>query len=73
MTQFGFAHGTLAEHEERGEKRFTLGWRRAEIRSGTTFLLSLAPKRCWPEWGIHCRGGFKGHLQSVPRRRCFKP
>ena len=30
LTRFGFAYGTLAEHAERGEERFTVEWNRAE-------------------------------------------
>jgi len=30
ITRFGFAYGTLAEHAERGEERFTVEWNRAQ-------------------------------------------
>jgi uncharacterized protein (UPF0548 family) len=30
MKRFGFAYGTLAEHAESGEERFTIEWNRAE-------------------------------------------
>jgi uncharacterized protein (UPF0548 family) len=30
IKRFGFAYGTLAEHAERGEERFTVEWHRAE-------------------------------------------
>ena len=30
LTRFGFTYGTLAEHAERGEERFTVEWNRAE-------------------------------------------
>lgn len=30
ITKFGFAYGTLTEHAERGEERFTVEWSRSE-------------------------------------------
>jgi uncharacterized protein (UPF0548 family) len=59
--RFGFAYGTLAEHAESGEERFTVEWNR-EDESGTTFSRFLAPGRCSPDWGIYCRGYFKRDL-----------
>jgi len=42
ITRFGFAYGTLAEHAERGEERFTVEWDRSE---GSVWYAILAFSR----------------------------
>ena len=42
ITRFGFAYGTLAEHAERGEERFTIEWDRSE---GSVWYAILAFSR----------------------------
>jgi uncharacterized protein (UPF0548 family) len=42
ISRFGFAYGTLAEHMERGEERFTVEWDRSE---GSVWYAILAFSR----------------------------
>jgi len=57
VKRFGFAYGTLAEHAESGEERFTVEWNRAD---DTVW--------CSPDWDIRCRARFKRDLPKVQRR-----
>ena len=42
IARYGFAYGTLAEHSERGEERFTVEWNRSE---GSVWYAILAFSR----------------------------
>jgi uncharacterized protein (UPF0548 family) len=73
MRRFGFAYGTLAQHAESGEERFTVEWNREMMRFGTTSLRFLVPVKCLPDWGIRSRACFKSDLPRVRSWRCFNP
>jgi len=45
LTRFGFAYGTLAEHAECGEERFTVEWNRAEDRVWYDILAFSRPQK----------------------------
>ena len=45
LTRFGFAYGTLAEHAERGEERFTVEWNRAEDEVWYDILAFSRPQK----------------------------
>jgi uncharacterized protein (UPF0548 family) len=45
IKRFGFAYGTLAEHAERGEERFTVEWNRAEDSVWYDILAFSRPKQ----------------------------
>jgi uncharacterized protein (UPF0548 family) len=44
VNRFGFAYGTLADHAERGEERFTVEWHRAEDTVWYDILAFSRPK-----------------------------
>lgn len=44
LTRFGFAYGTLAEHAESGEERFTVEWNRDEDRVWYDILAFSRPR-----------------------------
>ncbi|MGA2413494.1 MAG: DUF1990 domain-containing protein [Candidatus Sulfotelmatobacter sp.] len=44
IRRFGFAYGTLAEHAERGEERFTVEWERASDVVGYEILSFSRPR-----------------------------
>jgi len=43
--RFGFAYGTLAEHAERGEERFTVEWNQAEDKVWYNILVFSRPRQ----------------------------
>jgi uncharacterized protein (UPF0548 family) len=45
IKRFGFAYGTLAEHAERGEERFTVEWNRAEDKVWYDILAFSRPQQ----------------------------
>jgi uncharacterized protein (UPF0548 family) len=45
IKRFGFAHGTLAEHAESGEERFTVEWDRIEDSVWYDILAFSRPKQ----------------------------
>jgi uncharacterized protein (UPF0548 family) len=45
MKRFGFAYGTLAEHAERGEERFTVEWNRGDDRVWYDILAFSRPQK----------------------------
>jgi len=45
VKQFGFAYGTLAEHAETGEERFTVEWNRGDDRVWYDILAFSRPKK----------------------------
>jgi uncharacterized protein (UPF0548 family) len=45
VERYGFAYGTLEEHAERGEERFTVEWRRAENEVWYDILAFSRPKK----------------------------
>ena len=64
MKRFGFAYGTLREHAESGEERFTVEWSRDDDRVWYDILAFFAPARCSLDWGIR----FHGHSRGSSRR-----
>jgi uncharacterized protein (UPF0548 family) len=44
-SRFGFAYGTLAEHAERGEERFTVEWSRADDKVWYDILAFSSPHK----------------------------
>jgi uncharacterized protein (UPF0548 family) len=68
VKRFGFAYGTLAEHAEGGEERFTIEWSRTDDTIWYDVLASLAPVRCSPDWDTRYRDRFKRDLPRVRRR-----
>jgi uncharacterized protein (UPF0548 family) len=73
MKRFGFAYGTLAEHAESGEERFTIEWDRNNDEVWYDILAFSRPRQTLARLGIHCHGCFKGDLPRVRRRRWLKP
>jgi uncharacterized protein (UPF0548 family) len=49
--RFGFAYGTLEEHAERGEERFTVEWNRAEDKVWYDILAFARPKKTLAKLG----------------------
>jgi uncharacterized protein (UPF0548 family) len=45
IKRFGFAYGTLAEHAERGEERFTIEWNRDDDRVWYDILAFSRPRQ----------------------------
>lgn len=45
IARFGFAYGTLAEHAERGEERFTVEWNRSEDQVWYSILAFSVPNK----------------------------
>ena len=45
IARYGFAYGTLAEHAERGEERFTVEWNRSEGEVWYTILAFSRPQK----------------------------
>jgi uncharacterized protein (UPF0548 family) len=45
VKRFGFAYGTLAEHAETGEERFTVEWNRGDDRVWYYILAFSRPKK----------------------------
>jgi uncharacterized protein (UPF0548 family) len=45
VKRFGFAYGTLSEHAERGEERFTVEWNRAEDQVWYSILAFSRPRQ----------------------------
>jgi len=66
--RFGFAYGTLPQHGERGEERFSVEFQPTKA-FGTTFtpFPGQVPRRVWP---IHTRELCKNALQQIQKRPC---
>jgi uncharacterized protein (UPF0548 family) len=45
IARYGFAYGTLAEHAERGEERFTVEWNRSEDKVRYAILAFSRPNK----------------------------
>ncbi|MFZ1141614.1 MAG: DUF1990 domain-containing protein [Candidatus Sulfotelmatobacter sp.] len=73
LKRFGFAYGTLAEHAESGEERFTIEWNRNNDEVWYDILAFSRPKKMLARLGFHSRACFKGDSPRVQRPRCFKP
>lgn len=71
VTRFGFAYGTLGEHAESGEERFTVEWSRDDDRVWYDILAFSRPGRCSLDWGIRFQGHSRGSLRRVRNWRCF--
>jgi uncharacterized protein (UPF0548 family) len=51
LARYGFAYGTLAEHGERGEERFTVEWNRAEDEVWFDILAFSRPQKALAKLG----------------------
>ena len=51
MARFGFAYGTLTEHAERGEERFTVEWDSSEDQVWYSILAFSVPNRALAKLG----------------------
>jgi uncharacterized protein (UPF0548 family) len=51
VTRFGFAYGTLAEHAESGEERFTVEWNRADDTVWYDILAFSRPRQMLAKLG----------------------
>jgi uncharacterized protein (UPF0548 family) len=51
ITRFGFAYGTLREHAERGEERFTVEWNRSEDQVWYSILAFSVPNKALARLG----------------------
>jgi uncharacterized protein (UPF0548 family) len=51
VARYGFAYGTLAEHAERGEERFTVEWNRAEDQIWYDILAFSRPQKTLAKLG----------------------
>lgn len=60
----GFAYGTLPEHVERGEERFTVAWDRNDDRVWYEVLSFSRPQ----QWWVHAASPIVRHLQARFRR-----
>lgn len=72
IARYGFAYGTLAEHAECGEERFTVEWNRSEDRVWYDILSFPARRRCWQRWGIPCPECFKEDVRTSQKGRCSR-
>jgi uncharacterized protein (UPF0548 family) len=51
IARYGFAYGTLAEHAERGEERFTVEWNRSEDQAWYAILAFSRPNKTLAKLG----------------------
>ena len=51
IARYGFAYGTLAEHAERGEERFTVEWNRSENKVWYAILAFSRPRKTLAKLG----------------------
>ena len=51
IARYGFAYGTLAEHAERGEERFTVEWNRSEDKVWYAILAFSRPNKALAKLG----------------------
>jgi len=51
IARFGFAYGTLIEHAERGEERFTVEWNRSEDQVWYSVLAFSVPNKALAKLG----------------------
>jgi len=51
IARYGFAYGTLAEHAERGEERFTVEWNRSEDKVWYAILAFSRPRKTLAKLG----------------------
>jgi uncharacterized protein (UPF0548 family) len=51
VSRYGFAYGTLTEHSERGEERFTVEWTRSEGSVWYAILAFSRPQKALPKLG----------------------
>ena len=51
IARFGFAYGTLIEHAERGEERFTVEWNRSDDRVWYSILAFSVPNKALAKLG----------------------
>ena len=51
ICRYGFAYGTLVEHAERGEERFTVEWNRSEDRVSYDILAFSRPQKMLVKMG----------------------
>jgi uncharacterized protein (UPF0548 family) len=51
VAKYGFAYGTLAEHAERGEERFTVEWNRSEDKVWYAILAFSRPNKTLAKLG----------------------
>jgi uncharacterized protein (UPF0548 family) len=51
VARYGFAYGTLAEHAERGEERFTVEWNRSEDKVWYDILAFSRPQKALAKMG----------------------
>lgn len=51
IKRFGFAYGTLADHAERGEERFTVEWNREDDSVCYRILAYSQPRHAWARLG----------------------
>jgi uncharacterized protein (UPF0548 family) len=51
VARYGFAYGTLAEHAERGEERFTVEWNRSEDKVCYDILAFSRPQKALAKMG----------------------
>lgn len=51
IARYGFAYGTLAEHAERGEERFTVEWNRTEDQVWYDILAFSRPQKTLAQLG----------------------
>jgi uncharacterized protein (UPF0548 family) len=51
IARFGFAYGTLAEHAERGEERFTVEWNHSSDEVWYAILAFSAPNKTLAKFG----------------------
>jgi uncharacterized protein (UPF0548 family) len=51
IAQFGFAYGTLSEHAERGEERFTVEWNRSEDQVWYSIVAFSIPNKALAKLG----------------------
>ena len=51
VVKYGFAYGTLEEHSERGEERFTVEWNRSEDRVWYNILAFSRPNKALAKMG----------------------
>ncbi len=71
VKRFGFAYGTLAQHAESGEERFTIEWNRNIDEVWYDILTFSRPKEMLARLGIHSCACFKSDSPRVRSWRCF--
>ena len=64
IKRFGFAYGTLWEHAESGEERFTVEWRRNEDEVWYDILAFSRPGKWRPNWRIRFRGASRKFAEA---------